>query len=103
MADTAGYYRDRAPASVGTITQSIIKPTGIDRSSWVVQSVKGISTIGAIYLVKTRYVMRAWDSGGGGRWVTWTSYEVPNTNPSNSETSPNYSGTLSSIRVERAS
>lgn len=102
MADTAGYYRDRAPTAVGTITNTVVRPTGSDRSSWVSQYIRN-SVLGSIYLVVKKYLMRAWDSGSGGRYVIWTSNETPNTSPQSSETTPNYTGTLSAIRIERIS
>lgn len=47
-----------------------------------------------------RYVLRAWDSGSGGRWVQWLSdMEPPNLSPASTDTTPNYTGSLSSTQI----
>lgn len=47
-----------------------------------------------------RFYMRGWDSGLGGRWVTWSSIGSPRTNPAATETNPNVAGVLSAVHIE---
>lgn len=50
----------------------------------------------------TSYYMRGWDSGSGGRYVTWgpfTDSPASHLTPSAGDTTPNYTGTLSSPHV----
>lgn len=100
MADTAGFYRDRAPATVTTFDNTVMSLSW-DRYSVLAVNLRGTSTIGTISTVRTKYILRGWDSGSGGRWVTWTSFETPNSNPQAVETIPTYTGSLSAIRVEK--
>lgn len=47
----------------------------------------------------TTYRMRAYDSGSGGRYVYWTSTTTPDTSPSASDTTPNFTGSLSNVSI----
>jgi hypothetical protein len=45
------------------------------------------------------YYFRAFDSGTSG-WVTWSSSGLPNLTPTSTQTTPNYTGTLSRLAIE---